>query len=485
MKQILELNRLFRKEARRHPMYNSTKQFKWIVRVITTIIILALVNVGIIAGTIYLENFPNLQPIAAAGQYLFYILLVELLISSMMKGVTSIQMESYLILPIPKRKLYHLIQLRSCFDSISMMLIPLLFSLVITLVVTDKIELVNAIYFSLGALILLGINNMINFLLKQIGSLYSYVSMAFIALIVISGAVSFLQSTDVRSLSGEFALSLAEGWILLPLLLVLLLFYALNIRITNKTYLVQLEKKEKKKPLKKKYLPFLDRLGDIGMYINLQWGVLLHKRPKQALMVQLIIMGIIVYQAYKMQTPSFPNMIFFWLVFGMGQTARLLTTTGFGNESSYFDLLLMHSRSTYQMIRAKYYSSIILVLVSAILYSSLCFLGLITFKLLVYAVAYIIGIQLVAELLTLPYLKGRLGVGVTSKQEMSTMTIILIFTNSIVTVVICILGNKFEEVYWGVTALAVIMLLMSSLWLKLIYRLFLKHKEELASSFRK
>lgn len=253
----------------------------------------------------------------------------------------------------------------------------------------------------------------------------------------------------------------------------------------DKTYLNQLEMQEKSKTHKKKRLSFLDRLGDIGLYINLQLGILLHKRPKQIITGQLLFMGIVAYQAYKLQSSSSVDMIFFWLVFGMGQSSRLLTLVGFGHESTYFDLLLMHPRSTYQIIRAKYYTSIILVLVSALLYSVLCFLGLIPFKLLFYAIAYIIGIQSVMELFTLPYIKGRLEIGVTTKQKMGTMTWVIIGTITILTVVVGALGNKFEEVYWILTAFAVIMLLISSLWLKLIYRLFLKHKEELASSFRK
>jgi len=484
MKEILELNRLFRKENKRHPMHNSNKQFRWLIGVNIAFMMLALAIYGIVAGTIFLKDFPNLQPIAAGGQYLFYILLAELLSRSIMQGVTSIPMESYLILPIPKRNLHHLMQLRSFFHPINMMLTTLLFSFVITLVATNKIPLLDALFFSLGALMLLGINNMINFLLKQIESLYSYATMVFIALIVLSGAITFLQSTAVRTFSGEFALTLSQGWILLPLLFVLLLFYFLNIRIMNKTYLVQLEIKEKNKAQKKKRLSFLDHLGDIGMYMNLQLGVLLHKRPKQILMSQLLFMGIVVFQAYQMKTSPI-NLLFFWIVFGLGQAARLLTSTGFGNESTYFDLLLMHPRSTYQMIRAKYYSSIILILVSALLYSSLCFFGLVPFKLLIYAVAYAIGIQSIVELFMLPYVKGRLEIGVTTKQKMSTMAMLMMFAISMLAIVIGIFGSKHEEVYWGVTAFSAMMLLMSPLWLKLIYRLFLKHKEVLASSFRK
>jgi hypothetical protein len=354
--------------------------------------ILVAIGLGILMPQILEEAHPDLATLQAMNQYIGYYLVADLSIRFFLQAFPLMSIQSYLLLPIKRSKLYHLLLIRSIPDFFN--ILPL-FILVPFAIVHLFPNYSAAIAWSWLVLMMLfiGINHFLAFYLKR-----SVTVKPWLTLVVIL-AVATLYLIDSQGwipLSDSFA-QIIDAVMSRPLLLLAPLgllagVYTLMLsRLRKYAYLDALVS-TKKREASTQHFRILDRFGKIGdviqMDLKLIWR---NKRPRT--MLTMSVFFVIYPLIFHGEILSQLGFIIFIGVLVIGMMMVNYGQFMLSWESSFFDLLMARNWSIRDYYEAKYFFFMIANVIMLVLTSVYGFLN-INFPLIFFAVAlFNIGIN--------------------------------------------------------------------------------------------
>ncbi|MEM1320903.1 MAG: DUF5687 family protein [Bacteroidota bacterium] len=351
----------------RHLLVNQWKeQFRspfWTQSVVQTVILglfglymmLNMLVLGFFAGRILEENFPDEDVVMKFSGLLIFYFLADLFMRFFLQSFPTLSIRPYLHLPIPKGRLVHYLLIRSISSVFT--LLPLLLILPFySNKVIGQLGMPSAIVWLLLLLILILVSNFLAFYMTK-----SFGGKPVIA-ITILGFTSLLFYLDYHgyiALSEGFASLVQQildipAFLLLPLGVLGLIYYALYGLFRSRAYLDDLDKQQQMKASSLS-LGLAQRFGTVGEQIELEMKLIWRNSRSRAFVYisLLFLLYPLIFQGDEF-TKEVPFQLFLGIfltgVFTLNYGQLLLSW-----HSPHFDFILTQNLSIRDFFMARYY----------------------------------------------------------------------------------------------------------------------------------
>jgi len=238
-------------------------------------------------------------------------------------------------------------------------------------------------------------------------------------------------------------------------------------------------------------IPFIDRLGKIGVLMNLELKMILRsKRLKQQMYAGVFM---IVFYFFQINLPHFSAVYFNVLLFTMmvlGWVGMIMGQYLFTSESSYFDGLMTRKLSMLEMLKGKYLFYVSYSVFMLLVMTILVYIGKLDFLFLISVFFYTIGVLFFLMFQNAVYNKsffdhsesGMFNWKGTSG-NMMMVTMLGMFGPIVLVVIIKAIFNEAVACYFMlITGFA--FTVTTKYWLTWIYNRFLKRKYKNMEGFR-
>lgn len=340
----------------RSPGYYKNLVVNIFVGLMSLYFLVIFVLLGLMSPTILKEIVPQADPAATFNGIIIYAVIALLMIRYLMQPLSSLNLESYQVLPVERSTLVNFLMLRPLLNPLNY--ITLCFATPFSFTgIYPAFGIAGALRFILIITLLIWFNTLLAPLLKR---RFSNILFGTILILIILGGVAALEYFKLFSLYGLsqdlFSHLIGTPFVWITVLLPSMLAFMLNKRFFARNYYPEaFERKNKRREAASQRFTFMERFGKIGEIISLEIKLVLrHKRTKSTLYTALffLLYGLIFYP-----NPTY-NEIPGWLLF----VAIFVTGTGmlmFGQwiinwDGSHFDFLMTRDIDTHTYIRANY-----------------------------------------------------------------------------------------------------------------------------------
>jgi len=366
---MLELLRLELKSRIRATIFTRELIILLVLGLIGLYFIANALVLGFLLDDIAIELIPTENVWTTVNRGLFYYLLIDVLIRFWFQSFPITDIATYLLLPIPRRRIYHFVLLRSIPNFFNLLpcclFLPYAFSY---LAEAYSASTVAAFLILLSGIVLT--NHFLAFFLKRnfnVKPLYTFL------LLLAAGLLFYLDVQTKGMVSIPFAqlIDPIRSMLLLafiPLLLAALVYLLLLNRFQHYSYLDALVSGESSSFGNEQSFSFLEKYGRIGELIRLDLRLILrNKRPRTMLLIGAIFI------MYPLLMDSLLENTVATVFIGSLVTAYMALQYGqftMAWESSFFDLLIGSPVSMREWYQAKYYLFSIMILLTLALCSA-------------------------------------------------------------------------------------------------------------------
>ncbi|QTY26038.1 DUF5687 family protein [Flavobacterium sp. CS20] len=364
------------------------------IKILMILGILYFAGMAILAGVggyfILQKVIPEVDPLLTLNQYLIYWFLFDLGIRYFIQQMPVINIKPLLIIPIKRKKVVQFLLGKTILSFFN--ILPLLFFIPfsITLIVKGYHPLYVTAWF-FGVLALIFLNNFTVYLINKT-NIYFFI---IVGLVLAFIGLQRYEIFDITAYAQIFFYGMYSQpiWILLPILLMALAFYANYQYYLNHFYIdgAISKKAEKVKALD---LKFVDKFGKIAPFLKNDIKLILRNaRPKQVLLTSFFFLfyGLFFFtmDVYK----DLPAMLAFASMFITG--GFLLT---FGQlvpswDSEYYKLMMSQNIPYREYLKSKLVLMIFAVVVSTILSLPYLYFGWDIYKLILAGASFNIGLN--------------------------------------------------------------------------------------------
>ncbi len=491
---IRELRHLRKIAGKRHPMYDQNKFAKYLIGFSIALGVVYLILFGVLFIPMFKATFPSMEPYHIFNKGMVYLLIADFFMRLSMTKLPVQEIKPFVLLPMGKNRVlrsYLILTGLSGFNLIWMfMLVPFGFGTLF-----KYFGFVGVLGFLVGYWLLMQLNNywyvMCRTLMNQ-HILYLLVPIAVYALLLVGMLVP-----DTNYL-GNLCMELGEGFFLwewpvyLGLIAAIGGMFALCHAVQKRVVYKELSKTEVVKKLKRvTEYKFLDRFGEVGEYMRLEIKLLTrNKVPRSQFFLGLSIM--LFFSVVLAFTDIYDGdfMRYFICVYNFAILGVLVLSQTMSFEGNYLDGLMSRKESILNLLRAKYYVQCALLLlpltimIIPIVKGKLTLLSALSCFFLTSGFTFWVLMQLaVFNKLTL-----NLNTKLTGKNSGGTffqsMIIMAGFFGPIL--VIRLLTALFSESTSLLTILIVglVFTLTHPLWMRNIYKRFMKRRYENMEGFR-
>ncbi|OCX50582.1 hypothetical protein BEL04_22670 [Mucilaginibacter sp. PPCGB 2223] len=303
------------------------------------------------------KSFPTQDPVTSFCGILLFYFLIDLLMRFQLQELPTLRVQPYLMLPVRKNTIVRylsFVSLQSFFN-----LTPLiLFTPFIVKVIRPEHGAGIAWLFIAAILGLTVFNNYLSLYIKRKSNLNGWVSLGFLALLILLGASDFawhiLSFSKISFLYFGHLLT-QPAWVLIPIAMAVAMFYINFLYLKQNLYLEELTTR-KVSYKSSTEIPLLDKFGQIGdLAANEVKLILRNKRPRSALVMTLMFMfyGLLFYTG-KIAAYNGDG----WKVFcGMFMTGIFIINYGqfmYGWQAGHFDGILVSKTRFRDFLKAKY-----------------------------------------------------------------------------------------------------------------------------------
>jgi len=365
------------KEMKRSTIWQKNIAMNLVLGFFILLMLMYLLMLGLFIDRILEELFPDDDPIAIFNGIILYYLGFEFFIRFFMQSLPTLNIETYLHLPIKKSSIVHYVTGKSIF-SIGNYLSWLVFAPFAFKVILPNYSSYTAWIWFLSFILLVFCNNFLaTYIKRQLVNNVKIVGLfgiLFISLIILD-YFKLISVSDFSSFIFN-ELLLNSSLLLIPVIL-LLITYSLNyFFLKSKLYPEEVNREKKRKMDSLADIKYLKGMGLTGQLISLDLRMIWrHKRTRSLvyLIPIFLLYGLFFYPnpGYK---DSFGMMIFVGLFMTGGMMLNYLNYC-FGYESNYFDNILANYRDFEKYIRAKYLFAITIATVCYVLTIPYVFFG--------------------------------------------------------------------------------------------------------------
>ena len=451
------------------------------------------VLMGFMLPKILAETAPQLDPAHTFNGAMIFIIVLALLIRFLFQPLSTINLQSYQVLPIKRSKLVNYLLLKPLLNPANYLTLSFAIPFAIT-GINPAYGIGGAFRFILIVIFLIWFNTLFaSFLKRKFGSNILGI-ITFLIIVAGLAALEYFKIFSVFDLSQQLFGFLVEnplGWLMV--LAVSGIAFVLNKWFFAQNYYPEnFDKSAKKRQVEAQRFTFMERFGKIGEIISLEMKLVLrHKRTKNVLyMVPLFLFYGLLFYPNGMYREN-DAMLMFVAIFITGIGMIMFGQWIINWEGSYFDFLMTRNIDTQSYIRANYFLLLALSVVSYILTTPYFLFG--TDILINHSVAFLynVGVNIHVYLFGATYNTKRLELAKGSAMNMQGVT----YKNFLVMIPLLVVPMALIGIFSLFDAKNIALIILAALglagiifWkqlLEITEKQFLKRKYALCEGFRK
>ena len=477
---------------KRNPAFETNRFAKFLMYFIVVYWAALFLFLGVMIPFAMEDIVPNMEPYHIMNQGILYVMVADFLIRFMAQPSVSQEIKPYLLMPIKRKKLIGTLLLKSGLDKYNFfwffVYVPFAFLTIIRFYGFGGMFL-----YLLGMWLIFVFNNYWYLICKLLLGEKTFWVLLPVCVFGALGAAEFL--IDSLPIS-RFTMDLGEGFIegnplsfLIVLACIGVMFF-INLKFQQRMIYNEISKKEDTKIKRVSEYKFLDKYGEVGEYIRLEIKLITRNKTVKAQ----FRMGLIVMFAFSFLlafTDVYDgSMSRFICLYNYAVLPIMTLGQVMSFEGNYIDGLMSRKESIFNLLRAKYYLTNLILLVPFLIMmipiakGKITFLTAIAYLIFVAGFVFFILLQLaVYNTRTLPLnanlMKGNKGGNWIQSLIMSfsfflpfmiESTLLLFFSQEITNIIFIIIGGGF--------------ILTHNLWIKNIYKRFMKRRYKNMEEFR-
>ena len=477
---------------KRNPAFETNRFAKFLMYFIVVYWAALFLFLGVMLPFAMEDIVPNMEPYHIMNQGILYVMVADFLIRFMAQPSVSQEIKPYLLMPIKRKKLIGTLLLKSGLDKYNFfwffVYVPFAFLTIIRFYGFGGMFL-----YLLGMWLIFVFNNYWYLICKLLLGEKTIWVLLPVCVFGALGAAEFL--IDSLPIS-RFTMDLGEGFIegnplsfLIVLACIGVMFF-INLKFQQRMIYNEISKKEDTKIKRVSEYKFLDKYGEVGEYIRLEIKLITRNKTVKTQ----FRMGLIVMFAFSFLlafTDVYDgSMSRFICLYNYAVLPIMTLGQVMSFEGNYIDGLMSRKESIFNLLRAKYYLTNLILLVPFLIMmipiakGKITFLTAIAYLIFVAGFVFFILLQLaVYNTRTLPLnanlMKGNKGGNWIQSLIMSfsfflpfmiESTLLLFFSQEITNIIFIIIGGGF--------------ILTHNLWIKNIYKRFMKRRYKNMEEFR-
>ena len=375
---------------KRNPAFDTNRFAKFLMYFMIVYWAALFLFLGVSLPFMFEGLVPNMEPYHIMNQGFIYVMLADFLMRFIGQPSVSQEIKPYLLMPVKRKKLISLLLLRSGLDSYNFMwffvYVPFAFLTVIRFYGFGGMFL-----YLIGIWLIFVFNNYWYLLCKLLLGEKTLWLLLPTAVFGALGAAEFL--LDGLPIS-RFTMDLGEGFIegnplsfLFMLACIGVLFF-INLKLQQRMIYNELSKKEDTKIKRVSEYKFLDKYGEVGEYIRLEIKLITrNKTVKTQFRMGLIVMLGFSFALAFTDVYDGSYMTSFICLYNYAVLPIMTLGQVMSFEGNYIDGLMSRKESIFNLLRAKYYLTTLIILVPFLIMMFPIAKGKIT---LLAAIAYLI-----------------------------------------------------------------------------------------------
>ena len=375
---------------KRNPAFDTNRFAKFLIYFMIVYWAAIFLFLGVSLPFMFEGLVPNMEPYHIMNQGFIYVMLADFLIRFMAQPSVSQEIKPYLLMPVKRKKLISILLLKSGLDSYNFMwffvYVPFAFLTVIRFYGFGGMSL-----YLIGIWLIFVFNNYWYLLCKLLLGEKTLWLLLPTAVFGALGAAEFL--LDGLPIS-RFTMDLGEGFIegnplsfLFMLACIGVLFF-INLKLQQRMIYNEISKKEDTKIKHVSEYKFLDKYGEVGEYLRLEIKLITrNKTVKTQFRMGLIVMLGFSFALAFTDVYDGSYMTSFICLYNYAVLPIMTLGQVMSFEGNYIDGLMSRKESIFNLLRAKYYLTTLIILVPFLIMMFPIAKGKIT---LLAAIAYLI-----------------------------------------------------------------------------------------------
>ena len=351
---------------KRNPAFDTNRFAKFLIYFMIVYWAAIFLFFGVMLPVMFEELVPNMEPYHIMNQGFIYVMLADFLMRFMAQPSVSQEIKPYLLMPIKRKKLISMLLLKSGLDSYNFMwffvYVPFAFLTVIRFYGFGGMFL-----YLIGIWLIFVFNNYWYLLCKLLlGEKTLWLLLPTLVFGALGAAEFLLDGLPIS----RFTMDLGEGFIegnplsfLFMLACIGILFF-INLKLQQRMIYNELSKKEDTKIKRVSEYKFLDKYGEVGEYIRLELKLIArNKTVKTQFRMGLIVMLGFSFALAFTDVYDGSYMTSFICLYNYAILPIMTLGQVMSFEGNYIDGLMSRKESIFNLLRAKYYLTTIIILV--------------------------------------------------------------------------------------------------------------------------
>jgi hypothetical protein len=350
------------KEMKRSSVWQKNLALNIVLGFFILLMLFYLLMIGLFIDKILLEVKPNNDPVEIFNGILLYYFGFEFFIRFFMQSLPTLNIETYLHLPIKKSSIVHYVAGKSVFAIGNYLMWLVVFPFAFKVIVPEY-GLTTAWGWLVGFILLVFTNNFLaTYIKRQLVSRPMVVGIFGLALVGLI-MLDVFDIISLSSLSTNLFMGLIHNsnWIFIPGLLVVLTYSLNYFLLRSKLYPDEVIHRKKEKMDSLANIRYLKTMGFTGQLISLDLRLIWrHKRPRSIVFMAPLFLG---YGFFFYPNPQYKDMLAMFIFVGIFMTGGMMMNYlnyCFSYESNYFDNILANYRDFEKYIRSKYLLAIVI-----------------------------------------------------------------------------------------------------------------------------
>ena len=478
---------------KRNPAFDTNRFAKFLMYFMIIYWVALFLFFGVMLPFMFEDIVPNMEPYHIMNQGILYVMAADFLIRFMAQPSVSQEIKPYLLMPVKRKKLISILLLKSGLNGFNffwfVVYVPFAFLTIIRFYGFGGMFL-----YLLGMWLIFVFNNYWYLLCKLLLGEKTIWLLLPICVFGALGACEFLM--DGLPIS-RFTMDLGEGFIegnplsFLFVIACIGAMFFINMKLQLRMIYNEISKKEDTKIKRVSEYKFLDKYGEVGEYIRLEIKLITRNKTVKTQ----FRMGIIVMLAFSIvlaftDVYDGTNMKSFICLYNYAVLPIMTLGQVMCFEGNYIDGLMSRKESIFNLLRAKYYLTSLIIVVPFIvmmlpisegkitLLSAIAYLifvmGFVFFMLLQLAVYNTRTLPLNANLMksnkSSNWIQGLVTSFAFFLPFMIDMTLTALFSTVVANIILIAIGLGFIATH--------------NLWIKNIYKRFMKRRYKNMEEFR-
>lgn len=479
--------------AKRNPAFDTNRFAKFLMYFMAVYWAAILLFLGVMLPLMFEGIVPNMEPYHIMNQGFLYVMFADFLIRFMGQPAVAQELKPYLLMPVKKNRLIDTFLIQSGLSGFNFIwfftYVPFAFLTIIRFYGFGGMFL-----YLIGIWMLFVLNNYWYLLCKM---LMSEKTIWYLLPVVVYGALGCAEFLLDGLPISRFTMNLGEGFIegnplsFLFVLAIIVALFVLNREIQKKLLYDEISKVKDTKMKHVSEYKFLDRYGEVGEYIRLELKLIARNKTVKAQfrMAFIIMIGFSMVIAFT-DVYDGTGMITFicaynYLLLPIMTLGQVMTF-----EGNYIDGLMSRKESIYNLLRAKYYLTTLIIVVPLLFMLFPVYKGKITLLMAFAYLVFTVGVVFFLLLQLAVYNTRTLPLNSTIMKSNKTSTTAQMIIMGLAMGIPLILDSLFTALFSETIAYTLLMVIglafitTHNLWIKNIYNRFMKRRYENMEAFR-